>query len=60
MRARPGRVAGGHSDLFLILLLATLGAGCRIVRTVVDAPGQTVRAVTPGKKDKGPLDRVEV
>jgi hypothetical protein len=44
----------------LTLLLLTLGAGCRIVRTAVDVPGQTVRAVTPGKKDKGALDPVEV
>ena len=54
------QVAGGrhstlvtrHSPLFLCLLLLTLGAGCRLVQSAANVPGQTVRAVTPGKKDK--------
>jgi len=60
MRTKPRRMAGGHWPLFLTLLLLTLGAGCRLLQTVVDVPGQTVRAVTPGKNDKHPVDPVEV
>ena len=55
------QVAGGKcSPLFLCLLLVTLGAGCRLVQTAVEVPGETVRAVTPGKKDKTAVDPVEV
>ena len=43
----------------LSLVLAVLSSGCCIVRTAVD-PGQTVRAVTPGRKDKPTVDPVEV
>ena len=46
--------------LFLVLALALALTGCRIVQTAVDAPGQTVRAVAPGRKDKGAIDPVEV
>jgi hypothetical protein len=44
----------------LSLLLLTLETGCRFVRTATDLPGQTVRAVTPGKKDKHAVDPVDV
>ena len=62
------QVAGGrhstlvtrHSPLFLGLLLLTLGAGCRLVQSAANVPGQTVRAVTPGKKDKNAVDPVEI
>ena len=46
--------------LTLGLLLLSLGTGCRLIRGVVDVPGQTVRAVTPGKKDVHTVDPVEV
>ena len=49
-----------HLPLYLSLLLLTLGTGCRLVQSAVDMPGQTVRAVTPGKKDKHTVDPVEV
>jgi len=49
-----------HCSLFLCLLLLTLGAGCRLVQSAANVPGQTVRAVTPGKKDKNAVDPVEV
>src|ERR1035441_8332758 len=44
----------------LCLLLVTLGTGCHLVQKAVDMPGQTVRAVTPGKKGKHSVDPVEV
>jgi hypothetical protein len=37
-----------------------LGTGCRVVQDVAEVPAQTVRAVTPGKKDKGAVDPVDV
>jgi hypothetical protein len=42
------------------LLLAGLNSGCRLVQSAVDVPGQTVRAVTPDKKDKRAVDPVAV
>ena len=42
------------------LLLLTLVTGCRLVRTAVNVPGQTVRAVTPGNKDAHAVDPVDV
>ena len=75
MRAKTGRVAGGkwqvasvphspratgHWSLFLTLLLLAAGTGCRLVQGVAEAPGQAVRAVTPGKQDKNAVDPVEV
>ncbi len=56
--ARHSSLATCHS--LLGLLLVTLGVGCRVVQTAVDVPGETVRAVTPGKKDKNAVDPVEV
>ena len=47
-----------HLPLCLSLLLLPLGTGCRVVQTAVEAPGQTVRAVTPGKKGKNAIDRL--
>jgi hypothetical protein len=50
-----------HGSLAALgLLLLVLSAGCRLVQTAVDVPNQTVRAFTPGKKDKHPVDPVEV
>ncbi len=43
---------------FCLFLLA--GTGCRLVQTALQAPSQTVRAVTPGKKDKNAIDPVEL
>ena len=60
VRCFPPLLATRHLPLFLCLLLVTLGAGCRLVQTAVDVPSQTVRAVTPGKKDKTDVDPVEV
>ena len=60
VRCFPPPLATRHLPLFLCLLLVTLGAGCRLVQTAVDVPSQTVRAVTPGKKDKTDVDPVEV
>jgi len=59
MLARLRRLACAW-PLLLTFLLVTSGAGCRIARTTAEVPGQTVRAVTPGKKDKGAVDPVEV
>ena len=44
----------------LAILLATLGTGCRLIKGVAEVPGQTVRAVTPGQKEKKIMDPVEV
>lgn len=49
-----------HLPLLFSLLLACLGAGCRVMQSAVDVPGQTVRAVTPGKKEKPAADPVEM
>jgi len=49
-----------HSPLLLGLLFLTLVTGCHVVQTAVDVPGKTVRAVTPGQKDKHVVDPVEV
>jgi len=46
--------------LVLALLLLSFTTGCRIIETAADVPGQTVRAVTPGKKDKRSVDPVVV
>jgi hypothetical protein len=55
------RPATRHWPLFtLSLLLLTLATGCRLVRTAVNVPGQTVRAVTPGKKDAHLVDPVDM
>jgi hypothetical protein len=50
----------GHLPLCLVFLLLTLGTGCRLLQKAANAPGQAVHAVTPGKKDKHPVDPVEV
>ena len=42
------------------LLLLAVGAGCRIVQTAADVPGQAVRTVTPGAKAEPAVDPVEV
>ena len=68
MPTEPGRVPGGgwrlpgtgRAPLLFALLLVALGAGCRVVQDVAEVPGQTVHAVTPGKKGKGAADPVEV
>lgn len=62
IRNAAGRVTliTDHSPLLLILLLVTLGAGCQLVQTASDVPGQAVRAVILGKKDKSAADPVEV
>jgi len=44
----------------LSLVLMGLGAGCGTLQTAVDVPGQTIRAITPGKKGKPPIDPVEI
>ncbi len=43
-----------------IPLLVLLNTGCRLIRSAVDIPAETVRAVTPGKKEKEAADPVEV
>jgi hypothetical protein len=60
VRCFPPLLASRFPPLLLGLLLITLGAGCRLVQTAVDVPGQAVRAVTPGNKDKNAVDPVEV
>jgi len=49
-----------HSSFFVLSLLLTLCSGCRLFKTAAEAPGQTVRAITPGKKNQHTLDPVEV
>src|SRR5437868_3962401 len=51
--AAPPRKAPG----FLALLLL---AGCGVVETAVDLPGNAYRAVTPGKKEAPPIDPAEI
>lgn len=46
--------------LALGLGLILLGTGCRVVRTTSELPGQALRAVTPGKKEKERVDPVEI
>ena len=41
-------------------LLVLPGTGCRVVRDVMNVPRETARAVSPGQKDKAPVDPVEV
>src|SRR5450432_3169420 len=71
MLTKPGRVADGkwvahvtaHPSLCLCLLIAllgTLGAGCRLVQHLANAPGQAVHAVTPGRTANPAADTVEV
>lgn len=55
------RTHGGRLLVALLgVTLACLGCGCRLLQTAVDVPAQTVRAVTPGQKDKGQADPVEI
>jgi hypothetical protein len=49
-----------HLLLCLVFLLLSAGTGCRLVQGVAEAPGQAVRAVTPGQKGKQAPDPVEV
>jgi hypothetical protein len=49
-----------HGPVCLVFLLLTIGTGCRLLQSAANVPGQAVRAVTPGKKDKPPADPVEV
>jgi len=42
------------------LLLISVAAGCRIVQTAADVPGQAVRTVTPAAKKEPAVDPVEV
>ena len=46
--------------LVLSVGLVLLGTGCRVVRSTTEIPGQALRAVTPGKKEKDPVDPVEM
>jgi len=58
---RPWSLITDHRSLTtLSLLWLTLGAGCHLVQRAVDVPGQTVRAVTPGKKGEHTVDPVDV
>ena len=50
----PNRV-----PLWLTLAALAIGTGCRVVQSAADIPGQTVRAVTPGK-EKHAVDIVDV
>src|SRR5260221_312929 len=47
-------------EIVLCLLFLALVAGCRLVQTAANVPGQTVRAVTPGRKSKQTVDPLEV
>jgi hypothetical protein len=61
--ARTGRLnpASVCAPLLLgCLLLLTAGTGCRLLKTAVDVPTQTVRATTPGKKGQSSVDAVEL
>jgi hypothetical protein len=71
MLTKPGRAADGkwlahvtsHPSLSLCLLIALLGmlgAGCRLVQHLANAPGQAVHAVTPGGAANPAADPVEV
>jgi len=48
------------ASLHLGFILLTLGAGCHIVQTAADVPGQAVRTITPGTKPEPAVDPVEV
>jgi hypothetical protein len=56
LREMPRRGAG----LFCLLLVPVFVAGCRLIQTTAELPGQTVRAVTPGMLEKKSVDPVEV
>ena len=60
MRASHWPPITGHWSLVTLSLLLALGTGCRLVQRAVDVPGNTIRAVTPGKKGERPVDPVEV
>ena len=59
-RKRHRSLIARQLPLLLGLLLATLGTGCRLVRTTAELPGRAVTTVTPGKEDKHAVDPVEV
>ena len=44
----------------LAALLVVAGTGCRLLQSAANVPGQAVRSVTPGGKDKPAADPVEV
>lgn len=50
----------GFCILVSAFLLVTFAAGCRLVQTAADVPGQAVRTVTPGAKEQAGADPVEV
>ena len=60
--ARGPEAGGGRAWLALafVLGIAALGTGCRIVKSAAEIPGQTVRAVTPGRNDKGVSDPADI
>src|ERR1051326_1767042 len=48
-----------YSSFSALALLLALCSACRVVKTAAEAPGQTVRAITPSKKNQPTLDPVE-
>lgn len=54
------RNAAFYGPLFCCGGLAVFITGCRVVQSSVDLPAQTVRAVTPGLRDKSLADPVEM
>ena len=62
-RALPGRCpfpAIPRLPILAALSLLALGTGCHVLQTAVNAPGQTVRAITPGRKGAHRVDPIEV
>lgn len=53
-------LAGDGPLIACSLLLLVFSPGCRLVQTAVDVPGQTVRAITPGKQGQPAADPVEL
>jgi hypothetical protein len=57
---RPRSHIANYWPLVTVSLLCILGTGCRVVQTAANVPGQSFRAVTPGKKGGQTVDPVDV
>lgn len=53
-------LSSGFRMLATGCLLVTLCAGCHIIQTAADVPGQAVRTITPGAKEPPAVDPVDV
>ena len=62
MRQRNSSMENSARIRFAVagILLVIVGAGCHVIQTAADVPGQAVRTITPGPKEEPSADPVEI